>query len=169
MFGSYFWDRLLDIVETVTEETFWMHLIGERTFFMFKRYAGNDTILFYIFLSLIPAITEATKGFYAYCKRLKEQLFYVSVTVGDNELIFAPIDEYLTKNFKGIHELRHARGKTGYAEPSNNAYGGGYFSYYRRRTDDIQNTPMIELIPGNAIIIIIVICLLYNLHLLTLV
>jgi hypothetical protein len=106
---------------------------------------------------LIPAISEATKGAYAYCKRLKEKLFYVSVIIGDNEMIFDPIDEYLTKNFKGIHELRHARGKAGYSEPSNNTHGSGYFSYHRRRVEDMQNTPMVELVPGNTFIYCIIV------------
>jgi hypothetical protein len=146
--AEYFWGRFIDFVEIVCEESFWVNLLGERLFVITKRYAGNDTILFYLFLSFIPAISELIKGGYSYLKRLTEEMFYVSVVIGDNELIYTPIDEYLTKNFKGIHELRHVRGKTGYAEPSDNNNRNSYYSYYRHNRSDQDNTPLIELTPG---------------------
>lgn len=112
---------------------------------MFKRYAGNHTILFYIFLSFIPAITEATKGAYHYFKRLIEEALYVSVIVSDNELIYPSIDEYMKKNFKGIHDIRHVRGKTGYTDPNMHLYEGN------RKSSGLQYTLVIELVPGNVV------------------
>lgn len=148
MFASYFWNRLLDIFEVISNEHFWINLLGERTLLILKRYAGNDTILVCLFLSFIPTISQATKGFYSYCKRLKEEMFYVSVVIGDNELIFTPVDEYVTKNFRGIDALRHVRGKTGYTEPSDQGQKNSYYSYYgRRQQNDQDNTPIIDLIP----------------------
>lgn len=147
-----FWTRVLDVIEVICEESFWTNLLGERLFIITKRYAGNDTILFYLFLSFIPAISELIRGCYSYLKRLKEEMFYVSVIIGNNELIYTPIDEYLTKNFKGIHELRHVRGKTGYTGPTDNSNNrNSYYSYYyRNNRSDQDNTPIIELTPGKG-------------------
>lgn len=60
-------------------------------------------------------------------------------------MIYTPINEYVTKNFKGIHKLRHARGKTGYNEPNDNVNRGYY--YYRSYRSDQENTPIIDLTP----------------------
>ncbi|CAO3655334.1 unnamed protein product [Mucor fragilis] len=148
MFASYFLNRLLDLFEVISNESFWINLLGERTLLILKRYAGNDTILVCVFLSFIPAISQATKAFYDYCKRIKEEMFYVSVVIGDNELIFTPVDEYVTKHFDGIDRLRHVRGKTGYADPTDQVQKNSYYSYYRRhQQNDQDNTPIIDLIP----------------------
>lgn len=148
MFASYFLNRLLDLFEVVSNESFWINLLGERLLLILKRYAGNDTILVCVFLSFIPAISQATKAFYDYCKRIKEEMFYVSVVIGDNELLFTPVDEYVTKHFHGIDTLRHVRGKTGYADPADQVQKNNYYSYYRRhQQDDQDNTPLIDLIP----------------------
>ncbi|GAN09880.1 conserved hypothetical protein [Mucor ambiguus] len=148
MFASYFLNRLLDLFEVISNESFWINLLGERTLLILKRYAGNDTILVCVFLSFIPAISQATKAFYDYCKRIKEEMFYVSVVIGDNELIFTPVDEYVTKHFHGIDTLRHVRGKTGYADPADQVQKNSYYSYYRRhQQNDQDNTPIIDLIP----------------------
>ncbi|KAI8642722.1 P-loop containing nucleoside triphosphate hydrolase protein [Parasitella parasitica] len=147
MFASYFWNRFLDIFEIISNEHFWINFLGERTLMILKRYAGNDTILVCVFLSFIPAISQATKGLYLYCKRLKDEMFYVSVVIADNELIFTPVDEYVTKNFRGIDRLRHVRGKTGYADPVNQNQRPRFSYFGRRRPSSEENTPIIELIP----------------------
>jgi len=98
MFASYFWHYCLAIFKAINHEGFWLNLIGERTLYIPKRYTGNDTILFYPFLSFIPAISQATTGFYDYIKRIKQELFHVSVMFADNKLIFTPVDEYVTKH-----------------------------------------------------------------------
>ncbi|KAL0143442.1 P-loop containing nucleoside triphosphate hydrolase protein [Mucor lusitanicus] len=151
MFASYFLNRLLDVFEVISNESFWINLLGERLLFILKRYAGNDTILVCVFLTLIPGISQVTKAFYDYCKRIKEEMFYVSVVIGDNELIFTPVDEYVTKHFHGIDTLRHVRGKTGYADPADQVQKSSYYSYYRRhQQNDQDNTPLIDLIPKNT-------------------
>lgn len=146
--GTYFFNQLVDLVELFFDESFWANLFGERLYAIIKRYADNDTFLFYLFLSLFPAISEMTKNTYSYLKQKKQDLFYVSVVIGDNELIYTPINEYLTKNFKGIHELRHVRGKTGYAEPNESQNNRGGYYYYRQARTDQENTPLIDLTPG---------------------
>lgn len=146
--GTYFFNQLVDLVELFFDESFWANLFGERLYAIIKRYADNDTFLFYLFLSLFPAISEMTKNTYSYLKQKKQDLFYVSVVIGDNELIYTPINEYLTKNFKGIQELRHVRGKTGYAEPNENQNNRGGYYYYRQARTDQENTPLIDLTPG---------------------
>ncbi|KAG2205602.1 hypothetical protein INT46_010764 [Mucor plumbeus] len=148
MLVSYFWNLLLDIFEVISNEHFWINLLGERSLLILKRYAGNDTVLVCLYLSFIPTISQAIKGFYLYCIRLKEEMFYVSVVIGDNELIFTPVDEYVTKNFRGIDTLRHVRGKTGYTNPNDQGQKNSYYSYYGRRQQNNQdNTPIIDLIP----------------------
>ncbi|KAL9556175.1 hypothetical protein MBANPS3_002006 [Mucor bainieri] len=147
MLATYFWHRLLDLFETISHESFWLHLLGERTLSILKRYAGNDTILFYLFLSFIPAISQATNGLYGYFKRVKEELFYVSVVIGDNELIFAPVDEYVTKHFQGIDRLRHVRGKTGFTDPADQVLEKNTF-HGRRQQNETGNTPIVDLIPA---------------------
>ncbi|KAK4513373.1 uncharacterized protein ATC70_005370 [Mucor velutinosus] len=148
MFASYFLNRLLDVFEVIINESFWANLLGERTLLILKRYAGNDTVLVCVFLSLIPAISQATKAFYDYCKQIKEEMFYVSVVIGDDELIFTPVDEYVTKHFEGIDTLRHVRGKTGYANPADQMQKNTHYSYYRRSLQTDQDSkPIIDLIP----------------------
>lgn len=143
---QYALNWFLDIVEIVSEESFWLNLFGERLYAIIRRYTDNDAILFCVFLSLFPAISEITRYTYSYLVQKKQDLFYVSVIIGDNELIYTPINEYVTKNFKGIHKLRHARGKTGYKEPNDNVNRGYY--YYRSYRSDQENTPIIDLTPG---------------------
>ncbi|KAL7315342.1 hypothetical protein PS15m_006802 [Mucor circinelloides] len=71
MFASYFWHYCLDISEAISHEGFWLNLIGERTLSILKRYTGNDSILFYLFLPFIPAISQAATRLYGYIKRIK--------------------------------------------------------------------------------------------------
>ncbi|GAA5796558.1 hypothetical protein HPULCUR_001930 [Helicostylum pulchrum] len=143
--AGYLWSRFVDIIEVVCEETFWINLLGDRFFAISKRYYGNDTIIFYVFLSFIPAISKLIENIYSYLKRIKEEMFYVSVVIGENELIYTPVNEYLTKNFKGIDKLRHVRGKTGYSEPVDVNQRNTY--YYHRPRSDLENTPLIDLTP----------------------
>lgn len=157
--GNCCWDRLLDLVELVFEEMFWINLLGERLYTILKRYFDNDTIIFYTLLSLILAIPKIFENVYSYLRRVKEKMFYVSVVIGENEIIYTPINEYLTKNFKGIHELRHVRGKTGYAEPSENVNRNIYY-YHRQPRSDQENTPLVDLTPGNFFFFLV--CLLTN-------
>ncbi|KAG2193996.1 hypothetical protein INT47_004998 [Mucor saturninus] len=144
--GEYLWDKCLDVIEVVSEESFWTNLLGERLYTISKRYFGNDTIIFCAIVSFLPAIPKIFENVYSYLRRIKEQMFYVSVVIGESEIIYAPIDEYLIKNFKGIHELRHVRGKTGYAEPNDNANKNNYY-YHRQSRSDQENTPLIDLTP----------------------
>lgn len=145
--AGYLWTQILDTIEVLCEEAFWVNLLGDRLFTIAKRYIGNDTIIFYLFLSFIPAISKTIESIYSNLKRFKEEMLYVSVVIGENELIYAPINEYLTKNFKGIHELRHVRGKTGYTEPVDTTHRNSYY-YYRQPRSDQENTPIIDLTPG---------------------
>lgn len=47
-----FFDTAASLLETLTDDSFWISLVGERIFLLVKRYSGNDAILVGIFLSL---------------------------------------------------------------------------------------------------------------------
>lgn len=147
--GEYFWGRLLNLIEVIFEESFWPNLLGERLYTISKRYFGNDTIIFCAIISFIPAIPKIFENVYSNLVRIKEKMFYVSVVIGEGEIIYAPVNEYLTKNFKGIHELRHVRGRTGYAEPSTSVNRNTNY-YHRQSRSDQENTPLIDLTPGEV-------------------
>lgn len=144
----YYWDQFLDYVELFTNETFWVGLFGERAFAILKRYAGNDTILFCLFMPVMPMLLGLGKTAVESVKKLFEDFFYVSIIIDENELIYTPVDEYITKNFKGVEALRRVRGKTGYENPEDEAPKRYY--YYYKRQNEHANTPIVDVVPGKS-------------------
>ncbi|KAI8883875.1 P-loop containing nucleoside triphosphate hydrolase protein [Backusella circina FSU 941] len=147
---SEFWiklfSRFLDLFERFSDESFWKSMLGDRLLSLLKRYLINDTLHIYMFVTFLPAVVlGATHGF-KYVRDHFEELFYVRVTVGEHDLIYTPINEYITKHFKGVERLRRVRGKTGYVEPQDTSHNYDYYFFERPRID-LGNTPIIDLIP----------------------
>lgn len=148
--GAYWiklFSQFLDLFERFSDDSFWRNVLGDRLLSLIKRYLINDTLHIYMFVTLLPAVlVGATGGFWS-IKDHFEELFYVRVTVGENDLIYTPINEYITKHFKGVDRLRRVRGKTGYMEPQDSSHNHDFFFFERPRID-LGNTPIIDLIPG---------------------
>ncbi|KAL7315343.1 hypothetical protein PS15m_006803 [Mucor circinelloides] len=64
----------------------------------------------------------------------------------DNELIFTPVDEYVTKHFQGIDRLRHVRGKTGFTDPADQIQSKSDFPG-RPQPHGTNDIHIIDLIP----------------------
>ncbi|KAI8889454.1 P-loop containing nucleoside triphosphate hydrolase protein [Backusella circina FSU 941] len=144
-----FWIKLLsnflDIFERFSDDSFWSNILGDRTLSLLKRYLVNDTLHIFIFVTFLPAVMAGIIHGFKYIKRRIEELFYVQIVIGENDLIYTPINEYITKHFKGVEKLSRVRGKTGYTEPQDinkNRYG-----FYRSSRASLDNTPIIDLIP----------------------
>jgi hypothetical protein len=150
LFETGFWIKLfsnfLDIFERFSDDSFWSKMLGDRTLSLLKRYLVNDTLHIFIFVTILPAIMASVIHGFKYIKRRFEELFYVQIVVGENDLIYTPINEYITKHFKGVDKLSRVRGTTGYTEPQD--MNKTRYSFYRRSRADIDNTPIVDLIPG---------------------
>lgn len=144
---SSLYQRSLDIIESVLDENFWTAIFGDRLIGILKRYSHNDTVLFFIYLTLLPAVAGLMGGIVKWLIRAYNELYYVSIVINEQELIYKPVEEYITKYYRGIPGFRHVRGKTGYHEPQTEEKKPWWASM-RNPNDSLQNQPIIDLIPG---------------------
>lgn len=121
-----FFDTAASLLETLTDDSFWISLVGERIFTLVKRYSGNDAILVGIFLSLgrkcmssspmhnnpyivylLPAtLLSILQGCYWTIKNTLDSWLYVSVEIVEEETIFNPVQEFVKRRYRTIEEYK---------------------------------------------------------------
>ncbi|KAI7880579.1 P-loop containing nucleoside triphosphate hydrolase protein [Lichtheimia hyalospora FSU 10163] len=109
-----FFDTAASLLETLTDDTFWISLVGERVFLLVKRYSGNDAILVGIFLSLGPTLLSILQGCYWTIKNTLDSWLYVSVEIVEEETIFNPVQEFVKRRYRTIQEYKNVSGVTTY-------------------------------------------------------
>ncbi|KAI8883899.1 P-loop containing nucleoside triphosphate hydrolase protein [Backusella circina FSU 941] len=94
---------------------------------------------------LFSVVLVAALHVSAFIREKFDELFYVHIIVTENELIFTPINEYSTNQYKNIHQLKRAEGITGYLRPP--YISQDMNSLYERVHHDLCGSPSINLIP----------------------
>ncbi|ORX54576.1 P-loop containing nucleoside triphosphate hydrolase protein [Hesseltinella vesiculosa] len=92
-------ERVLHLLEKVTDEKFWHSLLGDRITDLLKRYFGNDFVMITLLLYVSPMLkTHWSRLVTHLMDRLRPKRNYLTVEIHPNEDIYDTIDDYIKEN-----------------------------------------------------------------------
>ncbi|KAI8340863.1 P-loop containing nucleoside triphosphate hydrolase protein [Chlamydoabsidia padenii] len=137
---SLWTDILLNWLWRLTEESFWLHFLGDRLFNLLKRYFGNDVVLCGMLFYIIPLITApfnnlvstSTTKFYSY--------WYTTIKVNEKETaVFTALQSFIASQL-GEKDFRNVEAKMLESPDAND--------FHEERTGP-QQAPKLELFPSD--------------------
>ncbi|KAI7903562.1 P-loop containing nucleoside triphosphate hydrolase protein [Cokeromyces recurvatus] len=88
-------DRILCLLEKVSDEAFWQSLVGDRILNLLKRYFGSDVVFLGFIVYLAPIVGYQLHSiFYQLINFVKERM-YVSIQIGKNETGYEAIQQFV--------------------------------------------------------------------------
>ncbi|KAG0947768.1 hypothetical protein G6F57_003859 [Rhizopus arrhizus] len=109
-------DKLLTLLEKMSDETFWNTLLGERVLNLLKRYFGSDVVCLGFIVYLAPIVRcQVYQLFYWVIGKFNESL-YVSIQIDSNENGYDAILEYVASRTTQIRDLRCVEGRCIYKD-----------------------------------------------------
>jgi hypothetical protein len=147
-----FYNILLYLFEMAPSGSLWDLSLTNQLMALIQRYffISNSTLTF-MMITLLPIIMVTGTRILTYIGENLDKLLYVQIDVTENELIFTPINEYITKHFDGIAQLKKAKGITGYIKPLYTSQHASGLRISGGATGGLDAIPLVALIPRKYI------------------
>ncbi|KAL0094860.1 P-loop containing nucleoside triphosphate hydrolase protein [Phycomyces blakesleeanus] len=101
-------DKILTLLERISEETFWEGLIGQRLANLGKRYFGNDFVMLSIIFYITPILRTRWDELVERLLRNRNDPKYVSVEIRPSDNIYSAISYFINRNTKSVPGLKEA-------------------------------------------------------------
>ncbi|KAG1231797.1 hypothetical protein G6F68_007069 [Rhizopus microsporus] len=107
---TYF-DKLLCLLEKMSDEVFWQNLVGERALNLLKRYFGSDVVFLGFIVYLAPIIGYQFSSLFNWALAKVLEKMYVSIQIGKNETGYDAIQQFIASKTTQIHDLRNVEAR----------------------------------------------------------
>ncbi|KAI9026480.1 P-loop containing nucleoside triphosphate hydrolase protein [Phycomyces nitens] len=101
-------DKILTLLERISEETFWEGLIGPRLANLGKRYFGNDFVMLSVIFYITPILRTRWDELVERLLRNRNDPKYVSVEIRPSDNIYSAIAYFINRNTKSVPGLKEA-------------------------------------------------------------
>ncbi|CEP19579.1 hypothetical protein [Parasitella parasitica] len=104
-------DRILCLLEKVSDEAFWNSLFGDRVLNLLKRYFGSDVVFLGFIVYLAPIMGYQLHSLFYYLVNYIKERMYVSIQIGKNETGYDAIQQFVATKTAHIRDLRDVEGR----------------------------------------------------------
>ncbi|KAI8637407.1 P-loop containing nucleoside triphosphate hydrolase protein [Parasitella parasitica] len=104
-------DRILCLLEKVSDEAFWNALFGDRVLNLLKRYFGSDVVFLGFIVYLAPIVGYQLHSLFYYLVNYIKERMYVSIQIGKNETGYDAIQQFVATKTAHIRDLRDVEGR----------------------------------------------------------
>ncbi|KAI8971970.1 P-loop containing nucleoside triphosphate hydrolase protein [Mycotypha africana] len=104
-------DRVLSLLEMMSDEAFWNNLFGERVLNLLKRYFGSDVVFLGFIVYLAPILGYRLHDWFYYCLAKFKERMYVSIQISKNESGYEAIQQFVASKTSHIRHLRDVEGR----------------------------------------------------------
>ncbi|KAI9282770.1 P-loop containing nucleoside triphosphate hydrolase protein [Sporodiniella umbellata] len=108
---SIAFDKLLTLLEKVSDENFWNGLLGERALNLLKRYFGSDVVFLGFVVYLAPIVGYQFHQLLAFVMNKFNESLYVSIQISRNENGYDAIQQFLSSKTTHIKDQRNVEGR----------------------------------------------------------
>ncbi|GAN07780.1 ATPase, AAA domain containing protein [Mucor ambiguus] len=117
-------DRILCLLEKVSDEAFWNGLFGERVLNLMKRYFGSDVVFLGFIVYLAPIVGYQLHSLFYYLVTYVRERMYVSIQIGKDQTGYEAIQQFVATKTAHIRDLRDVEGRCIYDDDDNDDIQG---------------------------------------------
>ncbi|KAL9546221.1 hypothetical protein MBANPS3_006758 [Mucor bainieri] len=104
-------ERILQLLEKISDEAFWNDLLGERILKLMKRYFGSDVVFLGFIVYFVPVVGYQLHSFFCYLVNYVKVRMYVSIQIDKDQTGYDGIQQFVATKTAHFCNLRDVEGR----------------------------------------------------------